>query len=365
MSIQDELIDTCAIKRWDFDEIFNEFFDQHPITIDSAIFPSDCDKSAFYGKLEIIKLTSRFDSEELLVSAILKKWLIAYTGYHIGMTIGDPLSNAKQKLNNYNFDEHLPLSGLCLDWVEEYEIDDVMYNGKKSDKRQSVSHLEILAHLHWDLGELILFILTEGFLQSPSLYSKIKTKWEEDGKVKGSDGVHIFHNWENFGLYFWESKITKWITDAWVQAKKSIETFIANKDLEAFERDSSIPVRRWLWKEIRVIWDQFNSVQLKYPLLAERICKFINPYRDNFDTQNNDLPYEIVVFYWYRCENYKKFLGASTVEADYRKYVSGLCEKLFRDFSSVAVNSKKVKLFLLPLTDEVELIKQFLLQTKV
>lgn len=81
-----------------------------------------------------------------------------------------------------------------------------------------------------DAGELLLYFLLEAVLEAPQVVAKVELKTNPALEVNGSDGIHMRWDPEDalVDIYFGESKMYASVSDALINAFKSIESFHAN-----------------------------------------------------------------------------------------------------------------------------------------
>jgi len=74
------------------------------------------------------------------------------------------------------------------------------------------------------LGELLLYLLIEKYLQAPKIFSKISLLSDRNTHVKGADAVHAQYIDGDLVLYLGESKLWKYYSSACTDAVESIKT---------------------------------------------------------------------------------------------------------------------------------------------
>lgn len=148
------------------------------------------------------------------------------------------------RLNGYEFDYlglQDNLSEVVIDFalsrktVEQYIAD------RKFSRLNTEAKSKFKDHLHnkGELGELLLYMMLEGYLSAPQILSKMALKTNSEDYVKGADGIHFVKvpNSERYHLIYGESKLYDDVTDAFREAFRSISRFTdnENKDVRAFE----------------------------------------------------------------------------------------------------------------------------------
>jgi hypothetical protein len=252
----------------------------------------------------------------------------------------------KKAIKKLQFKDIVPLS---IQSDENYLLE----NGSIRTSRQ------ILWYLHWDIWELILFLLVEWFLKSPVFFSKIRhcksSSWD---KVKWSDWIHIELSDEWDIVYnFLESKINKDFDSSLSQVIESNNEFISNL---------------WEWglnSEVTILYNNHTVIDNRFiDLLWDNYESIIAPYLDD-KTKQIELKYNIVSLIWYNCDLYKRFLEKEPdLEFLYINTTSiKRIKNVLKEYKLIEnkLNWKKVTIFLLPLIDEVKLIKTFLHEIEI
>lgn len=80
-----------------------------------------------------------------------------------------------------------------------------------------------------ELGELLLYAFLESSLNAPKLLSKMELKTNANDYIKGSDGIHLLENDNNYQLIFGESKMYADLLEGAREAFDSIADFKINR----------------------------------------------------------------------------------------------------------------------------------------
>lgn len=373
----------CSVKKEDFDEVFDDFFIIR--SLDQNDFISKLDTSKIYKnftlkKIEIKKGINYND----FISKILKK---LNEFYYDGNRKKD-----KDEIDFYeakgNLNQYYPKNGMLIedflitnfnwiswkDCIEEnennYKVINNLDDGTKKEiinflqtKIIEIEHIipekkyiciiqkkidiktseQILWHLHWDIGEFILFFLTESILWKPILFSKVlhskSAKWD---KVKWSDGIHIdYENWKP-SFVFLEAKMKRDFSDCVNETISSHETFLQEN------WDANLD------NEINILFankDTIDAGWLGY-IFQNGFEKYINPYRRK-EIPKDELPFSLVS--WVMYEN---------ISAYDEKLTIWRIQKVLEKYKSIEsmLKNRKVTIFLFPSFSQTELLKNFLEQ---
>jgi len=380
--MEEKLKNLCSVKKEDFDEIFNDFFDVR--NINQTELEEKIDKTKIYNNYEIKKVEIK---KELNYSDFLDKLLEKFNSYYYDWN-RDWKRDIKYQKKAYEWiNNYTPKTGILLEdfkkevfwWkVGEYFLDDdKLKQLKKGDKDLIIKYLKtstisnvlelekwkkyillskhnkisiqseskILWYLHWDIWEFILYFLVEWFLKSPILFSKIrhsKSSWAL--KINWTDWIHF--------------KIDEW-------APKFL--FLESK----FKKDFSLCVEETIWSQKKLLeneweWDINNELHIlesKWPIIWNDFDiffenwfeDFINPYYIG-DKDQKKLPFDLVSWIIYELID-TQFIEEKTVSK-----IKTLLE-WYKDIEKL-IGGRKVTIFLLPLVDNEEILKQFLDKTK-
>lgn len=339
--MEDILKKLCSVNKEDFDSVFEEFFTQRKIEISSYI---DFTDQNYYDKCKINKIEIKNGkSYDEFLDILLWK----LTNYYFDWEMKeDELEYVKSELNKYRPKHWISLSDLKSEDII-FKKGDKLPDGTKAKK--DMSSRQLLSHLHWDIWEFLLFFLTEGFLNSPVLFSKVQyMRSHSQDKVKWSDWIHIwFDNW--FYFNFLESKI-HW-------------DFQLD---EIFDSNEKLLSPSGLSQEISILHKGRNNIKRYGFIFKDWFEDFINPYRKNLINQW-DLPFNLVCLLAYKCESYSKLKNWDiSVENHIDNYTINRIKLILEGYKKLdtnwLLNGKHINFFLLPLCDEVELIQKFLLK---
>jgi hypothetical protein len=200
-------------------------------------------------------------------------------------------------------------------------------------------------------------LLTEWALKSPLLFSKVKhcksSPWD---KVKWSDWIHISAD-ENDNIFynFLEAKINKDFKSSLRQVIESNKEFLDNN---------------WKWdidNEITILYSNIDTIDKKYHFLFKGgFEKSIFPYLKK--AKQNKLPFHIVCLISYNWDQYKNYKNGIISKKDYIDKISlSRIKNILSEYKLIEdkLNWRRIKIFMLPLINEVELIKIFLNKIKV
>lgn len=144
-----------------------------------------------------------------------------------------------------------------------------------------------------ELGEMLLYILTEDILKLPQIISKMTLKTSGKLHYQGADGVHFKYNEtdDSLDLYWGESKMEKTITSALSNCFDSITPFLTdpisynsaqNRDLQLITSNIS---------------ENINN---------EKLEKFLVNYFDLNSEYSNKLNFKGICFIGFDVNNYPK-----------------------------------------------------------
>lgn len=273
----------------------------------------------------------------------LKSWEKEFANWDEFISYIQQIENHKDRLKLFENISFKKINALDLNIEDSY----VLSNWAIRTSRQ------ILWYLHWDIWEFILFLLTEWVLKSPLLFSKVNhcksSPWD---KVKWSDWIHIsVDESDNIFYNFLESKVNK---DFWSSLSQVIES---NKEFlnNVWEWDIS--------NEISILFSNKDTIDKKYKFLFQNgFIKVVVPYLNDKIAQNN-LLFDIVCLISYNCNHYKNFKEGSFSKEDYiENNTLTRIENILSKYKLIEdkLNWRKVKVFMLPLVNEIDFIKIFL-----
>lgn len=396
MNLKDELEKLCLIEKSFIDELFQDFFSVNNLVLTDLV---DLSCKDYYNNCEIIKIEIK---DWKNYNDFIEKSLEKITNYYLDwenfiewMSNKDSINFVLKQLNHYTPINAISYSYIkslynievweylfskwddfieYLEWLEDNNLRKNACNSLKnseiiikdiySDEKYILSNgsiktsRQILWHLHWDIGEFILFLLVEGFLRSPLLFSKIRhCKSSPQDKIKWSDWIHIELDDENNYLYnFLESKINKDFSSSLKQSIESNNEFLSNN---------------WEWdinNEVTILFNNNSIINNRYDFLFNwKYNNYIVPYLNSNIKQEN-INFNLICLLWYNCTEYSNMKNNLINISDYiDSYSIERIKKILINYKKIEKNLswKKVRIFMLPLIDELELIKVFLDKIKI
>lgn len=152
-----------------------------------------------------------------------------------------------------------------------------------------------------ELGEMMLYILTEEVLKLPQIISKMTLKTSGKMHYQGADGIHFKYNEENdsLDLYWGESKMEKTISSALRNCFKSITPFLTdpNSYNSAQNRDLALITTN--------ISENINNKKLE---------DFLVNYFDLNNDYSNRLNFKGICFIGFDVDNYPSKIKEKTSE---------------------------------------------------
>ena len=199
-------------------------------------------------------------------------------------------------------------------------------------------------------GEVILFILLEGFLQAPRIVSKMDLKTNRNVEVFGSDAIHVKYDLDNqlLILYWGEAKLYQNLNGALERICLSIKGF------HTPDEDGEEPRKR----DIYLVQDHSD---IDDDALKEAIVQFFDPYSE-YSNQVREIHACLAVWDW---ELYKKIEGTppENIEAlfieRYKDKIETSCMTFLDKTKEHSIDNLYFHLFLLPLEDVAEFRKRF------
>lgn len=389
------LTNLCSVKYEDFKSIFDDFFIIRSINKDTLL--DKLDKKEIYNNFNINKIEIK---QWIWFEEFVDKLLTHLNKYYYDWDkektkTSKHLEKAKQRLNQYtvkrwqifstfevtefhiegkvynwkflyeNYEKEKSFKNAIINYLKEKELklsdfENLDSNEKyivlwKNDKVMINSKRQAFSYLHWDIWEFILFFLTEWLLWAPILFSKIRhSKSAAWDKIKWSDWVHINYSekW-NYKIkhLFLESKYNKNFSDSISQAIDSQKEFIENKwtgtfDNELFILDANIDTIDKLYWEIFINWYE----------------DFLNPYY-LWEKWIDSFEYDLVTWLIYQSDIYSNLINSEIGINDFiEKSTLKNIDEVLKNYKKIekGLKNRCVNIFLLPVIDEVELIKVFL-----
>lgn len=374
--------DLCSVKKEDFDEIFNDFFEVR--IINQEELESKIDRTNIYTNYQIkkVEIKSGLNYNDFL-EKLLKKFNSYFYDWNRDWVRSDlHKSKAYEWVNNYT-----PRTGILLedfkkhtfgwktweDFIQGNKIVDITKNEKeliveylktsqisdvlelqewekyvllsKHNKISIQSQSKILWSLHWDIWEFILYFFVEWFLHSPILFSKIrhsKSSWAD--KIKWTDGIHFIIEDDQPKLLFLESKFKKDFFGCVDEVVSSQFEFLDNT--WEWDINNELHILEWKWPLVdKDFWIFFE----------EGFEKFIDPYY-TWELNQKELPFDLVSWLIYEHDT-SHFIEEETLER-----VNALL-KAYKDIES-SLAWRKVTILLLPMLSSEEILKIFLDKTK-
>lgn len=329
--MEDGLWNLCSVKEKHFKKIFNEYFRTENIKLHMN------NDWKLYSNYEVIKvhLNKPDNIDDFLYNIfenIISFWWQEFNELAKNKKI-------KYKKSVALLTKYIPeLKKKILEELKEWE--------NFIERSNWVTIDEDLASMskQRELWEIILFFLTEWLMDSPIAVSKIRFKTSNQMPVYWADGVHISKCWKK--LLYWESKLTDKFESAKKSWRDSLVKFSWKKPLD------------YIWDEINIIWDNFDSLDLDK---KELIKSIINPY---YNEEIKEVPdYELVCFLWYWDKDYEKYL----VDNDIVNYEKRLYDKVFKLIKhywdkETELKGIKITFFLLPFKSIFKLLQKYWLK---
>lgn len=329
--MEDNLWNLCSVKKKDFEKIFNEYFRTEDIKL-------HVDNSwKLYSNYEVIKIhLNEPDNIDSFLYNIFEHIIVFWWQKFNQVAKNDAI---KYKKSVGLLTKYIPkLKDKILEELKEWENFIERKNWAVIDEDfDSMSKLR-------ELWEVIMFFLTEWLLNSPIAVSKMKFKTSNQMPVYWADWVHVSSCWKK--LIYWEAKLTNEFDWAKKQWRDSLVKF------------SWIEHLNYIWDEINIIWDNFDSLDLDKKEVVKNI---INPY---YNEDTKEIPdYDIVCFLWYWDEDYKLYLENSH-SIDYEKKLYDKIFKLIKHYwdKEVELKSKRITFFMLPFKSVFDLLQTYWLK---
>lgn len=142
-----------------------------------------------------------------------------------------------------------------------------------------------------ELGEMLLYILTEDILKLPQLISKMTLKTSGKLHYQGADGVHFKYNEDDdaLDLYWGESKMEKTITSALSNCFDSITPFLT--DPTSYDSSQN--------RDLKLI-----TSNIAENINNEKLEKFLVNFFDLNSDYSNRLNYKGICFIGFDVKNY-------------------------------------------------------------
>ncbi|WP_084609502.1 HamA C-terminal domain-containing protein [Archangium violaceum] len=198
-------------------------------------------------------------------------------------------------------------------------------------------------------GELILFILLEGFLKAPQLVSKMYLKTNENVPVHGTDSIHVQWDAEqnSLVLYWGESKLYAVLSSALDSILDSIEEFLGH--------DADRPPRE---RDIDVLHDHAN---ISDPKIKAALLEYFDPYSEKANQRKE----VYACFVGFDFDKFDGLMGLSDsdarqkFESEFLFRIKSACELFCGKIVNRGLDELEFILFLLPFPDVEELRKAF------
>lgn len=187
-----------------------------------------------------------------------------------------------------------------------------------------------------EVGELLLYLMTEWVLNAPQLVAKMSLKTNAEMPIHGSDGIHVKYCTETSRLiFFWgESKIYKNVNDAIVAAVKSI-------------KEALLPEK--MAHELQLVQ---NNLCFSGMSVAARnsLLDYLNPYSEN-SNKKLDVSTCLIGFDYEEFSN-NLVVSGKVREADFERIAAKKLEALSKSISSAltaaGLDGHSMEIFLFP-----------------
>ncbi|OFZ50404.1 MAG: hypothetical protein A2381_13485 [Bdellovibrionales bacterium RIFOXYB1_FULL_37_110] len=198
-----------------------------------------------------------------------------------------------------------------------------------------------------EVGELILFILQEAFLNAPQVSCKMILKTNRAMAIHGSDGIHMTEKDGELCVLWGESKIYK---DAKLAVKRIIESIVSfNKP----DEESGIAPKD---RDIQILRD-FPNVPDKE--LEEKILNYFDPYIESEKKEAYSC------FIGFDLEKYTEIFSrdkdtiTKTFKDEYNKQIKEICEAFSIQIKSANIDKFEFNFLLLPFESVADLRSAF------
>lgn len=186
-----------------------------------------------------------------------------------------------------------------------------------------------------ELGEILLYMLTEWVLNAPIVACKMYLKTSQQMPVHGADGVHLGYENDKLILYWGESKLHQKLASALTDIAASIAGFTNNGTLYK--------------NEIRLIKENLNISELNEATRLE-LKKYFNPYAE----ESNNLVNAYVCLAGFDTTLYEKAL-TSTYQCSekeflrlYQTRINKACAQITQKTVESKLHELRFTYFLLP-----------------
>lgn len=202
-----------------------------------------------------------------------------------------------------------------------------------------------------ELGEMLLYILTEDLLKLPQLISKMTLKTSGKLHYQGADGVHFKYNEsdDSLDLFWGESKMEKTITSALSNCFGSIEPFLTdpnsydstqNRDLQLITSGLSDNINNKKLEDFLVNYFDLNS-DFSNKLNFKGICFIGFDVKDYPKNPKEKTTEELLDIFTIRLESWKK-----SIETQIKNYPQ--------------LNKFEINIFLMPFDSVDNMREEFL-----
>ncbi|WP_291812602.1 DUF1837 domain-containing protein [Limnobacter sp.] len=187
-----------------------------------------------------------------------------------------------------------------------------------------------------EIGELVLYLLTEWLLGAPQILAKMPLKTNSEMPVYGSDGIHVRYDAasQNLIFYWGESKLHASATGAIDSAMESISTAMEHENIKY---------------ELELVERYIDLAGLDTDSKAA-IIKFLDP----FEEESNNRVDTITCLIAFQFSGYGSVAGSDnkTIESSFSELivsrVKELAPKVAKSVKEAKLEGRKIEIFFLP-----------------
>lgn len=201
-------------------------------------------------------------------------------------------------------------------------------------------------------GEILLYILTQEFLQLPQLISKMSLKTSEKLHYQGADGIYVKYDTSSdcLNLYWAEAKMYQELNSAITECFKSLKGFLL--DPQGYgstqERDLQLITSN--------IQANINDIALEDLLVK---------YFDKDDELSNKVVYKGICFIGFDCDKYPSNGDLSKTTEEIKNAITTEHQKWYDKVGAkinthTNLNTKEIHVFLMPFPSVAEFREYYL-----
>lgn len=202
-----------------------------------------------------------------------------------------------------------------------------------------------------ELGELLLYVLTEEVLKVPKIISKMTLKTSGKLHYQGADGIHVQYDEDRdvLQLYWGESKMEKRISSALNHCFQSIEPYLKSSNSYISEQSRDL---------------QLITASLGSEVLDNKLEDFIVSHFDLDNERSNSLEFKAVCFVGFDVDNYPKIPNTKENNNLLNEFKANL-EKWKKSIKKNINNYQEIKsfdinVFLIPFDSVEDIRNQFI-----